>query len=110
MKTKRKYRKKTPELDPQTGQVMKKPRKKGPGRKSKREIELAAQQARENAILAEMGFPLPKSGSFSNSTTEARQQHFVTPGTSANDLTNNYEHSRQVLFLNFKNLIFLVFP
>uniref|UniRef100_A0A914MDU5 Uncharacterized protein n=2 Tax=Meloidogyne TaxID=189290 RepID=A0A914MDU5_MELIC len=95
MKTKRKYRKKTPELDPQTGQVMKKPRKKGPGRKSKREIELAAQQARENAILAEMGFPLPKSGSFSNSTTEARQQHFVTPGTSANDLTNNYEHSRQ---------------
>uniref|UniRef100_A0A915N0Y1 Uncharacterized protein n=1 Tax=Meloidogyne javanica TaxID=6303 RepID=A0A915N0Y1_MELJA len=97
MKTKRKYRKKTPELDPQTGQVMKKPRKKGPGRKSKREIELAAQQARESAILAEMGFPLPKSGSFSNSTTEARQQHFVTPGTSANDLTNNYEHSRQVL-------------
>uniref|UniRef100_A0A914M6A1 Uncharacterized protein n=1 Tax=Meloidogyne incognita TaxID=6306 RepID=A0A914M6A1_MELIC len=95
MKTKRKYRKKTPELDPQTGQVMKKPRKKGPGRKSKREIELAAQQARESAILAEMGFPLPKSGSFSNSTTEARQQHFVTPGTSANDLTNNYEHSRQ---------------
>ncbi|CAK5078299.1 unnamed protein product [Meloidogyne enterolobii] len=98
MKTKRKYRKKTPELDPQTGQVMKKPRKKGPGRKSKREIELAAQQARESAILAEMGFPLPKSGSFSNSTTETtqlRQQHFVTPSTSANDLTNNYEHSRQ---------------
>lgn len=80
IKTKRKYRKKTPELDPQTGQAMKKPRKKGPGRKSKREIELAAQQARESAILAEMGFPLSKSGSFSNSTTETTQlrQHQMT--------------------------------
>ncbi|KAF7629290.1 hypothetical protein Mgra_00009184 [Meloidogyne graminicola] len=96
LKTKRKYQKKTPEFDPQTGEVMKKTRKKGPGRKSKREIELAAQQARESAILAEMGFPVSKScGVFTSSaeTIQSRQnfqqKNLGSPTASTNEITNN---------------------
>ena len=82
---------------------MKRPRKIGPGRKSKREIELAAQQARESAILAEMGFPIPKSGSISNSTGETIQTRQViqqqylggAPSTSDNAGTNNFDNSKQ---------------
>lgn len=50
----RKYTKRAPKIDSSTGEI-KKVRKKGSGRKSKRETELAAQQQRESAILAGMG-------------------------------------------------------
>jgi hypothetical protein len=52
---KRAYKKKTPEVDPETGEVMKKQRKKGSGRKSKHEMEKVAKQERESLILAGVG-------------------------------------------------------
>jgi hypothetical protein len=51
---KRKYKKREPETDPNTGEIIKKERKKGSGRKSKRE-EKAALQQKESAILAGIG-------------------------------------------------------
>ena len=51
---KRKYTKRGPETDPNTGEIIKKERKKGSGRKSKRE-EKAALQQKESAILAGIG-------------------------------------------------------
>lgn len=45
----RKYKKRTPELNPETGEIIKKPRKKGSGRKSKKEL-LMIQAAKESPL------------------------------------------------------------
>lgn len=50
----RKYKKKTPELNPDTGEPIKKPRKKGSGRKSKKEL-LLIQAAKESPLISAFG-------------------------------------------------------
>ena len=65
-------------MDPETGAIIKKQRKKGSGRKSKRDLELAAQQQRESAILAS-AFP----GISGFSATTGNNSNFTARTSSA---------------------------